>query len=139
MRSVSSCRACCGAEQGSRMKPVPQFLPPRQSVIYAFTRRMLDETGANANSFAMALAEKYLALTAPDVRQVKFRLGEGDELIAAIALAEAKQDYQTRHELGEILEEVEEYLDWLETQQGLIASMGLANYLQSAMGEIQGD
>ncbi|WP_298233625.1 hypothetical protein [uncultured Azohydromonas sp.] len=66
------------------MKPVPQFLPPRQSIIYAFTRRMLDETGANANSFAMALAEKYLALTAPDVRQVKFRLGEGDELIAAM-------------------------------------------------------
>jgi len=66
------------------MKPKAHFLPPRQSVIYAATRRMLDETGMNAASFAMAVAEQYLALVAPDVRHVPFRLGEGDELIAAM-------------------------------------------------------
>lgn len=58
------------------MKREPHFLPPLQSVIYGFTRRMLDETATNAQSFAMAVAEKYLALTAPDVRTVPFRLGD---------------------------------------------------------------
>lgn len=66
------------------MKPKPQFLPPRQSIVYAYTRRMLDETATNANSFAMAVAERYLTTTAPDVRQVPFRLGEGDELLEAL-------------------------------------------------------
>ena len=45
---------------------------------------MLDETAMNAASFAMAVAELYLARTAPDVRSVPFKLGEGDELIAAM-------------------------------------------------------
>ena len=61
------------------MKPRPQFLPPRQTVVYAITRRMLDETAMNAQSFAMAVAELYIATTAPDVRQVKFRIGSEDD------------------------------------------------------------
>lgn len=66
------------------MKPARAYLPPRQSVIYGYTRRMLDETATNAATFAMALAERYLGMTAPDVRTVPFRLGEGDELIKAM-------------------------------------------------------
>lgn len=66
------------------MKRGPHFQPPRQSVIYAYTRRMLDETATNANSFAMTLAENYLDLVAPDVRNVPFRLGDGDELPKAM-------------------------------------------------------
>lgn len=61
-----------------------QYLPPRQSVIYGYTRRMLDETATNANSFAMAVADHYYRLVAPDVRQVPLRLGEGDALCRAM-------------------------------------------------------
>lgn len=66
------------------MKRAPQFLPPRQSVVFGYTRRMFDETANNANSFAMAVAEIYLATVAPDVRNVPFRLGEGDDLPKAM-------------------------------------------------------
>ncbi|ATS54057.1 conserved hypothetical protein [Xanthomonas citri pv. fuscans] len=66
------------------MKDARQFLPPRQSVVYAHTRRMLDATACNYTTFAMQVAERYLATTAPDVRQVKLRAGEGLELIKAM-------------------------------------------------------
>ena len=58
------------------MKPKPQYLPPRQTVIYGYTRRMLDETSMNAQSFSMAVAELYLKQTAPDVRHVPFTLSD---------------------------------------------------------------
>jgi hypothetical protein len=58
------------------MKPARQFLPPRQSVVYGHTRRMLDQTATNYQSFAMALADSYLSSVAPDVRGVPFRLGD---------------------------------------------------------------
>lgn len=58
------------------MKPGPQFLPPLQAVIYGYTRRVLDETATNAQSFAMVVADQYLQLVASDVRTVPFRLGD---------------------------------------------------------------
>ena len=66
------------------MKTRHHYQPPRQSVIYGYTRRMLDETATDATTFSMCVAEKYLATTAPDVRQVKLRLGEGAELMRAM-------------------------------------------------------
>jgi len=66
------------------MKDARHFLPPRQSIIYAHTRRMLDGTACNYTSFAMQVAERYLAMTAPDVRQVKLRTGDGADLIKAM-------------------------------------------------------
>jgi hypothetical protein len=66
------------------MTPRRQFQPPRQSVIYAHTRRMLDQTAMDATAFALRVAEQYIATTAPDVRQVKLRLGDGADLLTAM-------------------------------------------------------
>ncbi|MGB2130124.1 MAG: bacterioferritin [Marinobacterium sp.] len=53
----------------------------------------------------------------------------------SIALCEAGKDYVSRSLLVEILEQEEEHLDWIETQQHLIGEIGIQNYLQSAIEE----
>lgn len=56
------------------------------------------------------------------------------DLRAAIALCEEKSDYVSRDILEDILQDEEEFLDWLEVQEGLIESAGIQNYIQSAAG-----
>jgi bacterioferritin len=54
-------------------------------------------------------------------------------LVAAVALCEGEQDYVSRDLFGGLLEETEEQIDWLESQQWLIENSGLQNYLQAMM------
>lgn len=52
-------------------------------------------------------------------------------LIEGIALCETLQDYVSRDLLEDLLEHCEGAIDWLETQQTLIDSVTLPNYLQA--------
>ena len=54
----------------------------------------------------------------------------------AISLCEQTQDYVSRDLLESILEYEEEHLDWIETQEYQINSMGIENYLQA---QVMGD
>jgi len=55
------------------------------------------------------------------------------ELKVAISVCEEKRDYVTREVFENILEDTEEHIDWIETQQGLIEQTGIQNYLQEQM------
>ena len=59
-------------------------------------------------------------------------------LVAGVAQCEAAKDYVSRQILDEILEDTEEHIDFLETQLNLVRTLGEQNYLQSALGELEG-
>jgi bacterioferritin len=61
-----------------------------------------------------------------------------EDLVTAIAKTEEAGDFVSRDLLSELLEEVEERIDFAETQIELIAKVGLENYLQTAIGELDG-
>ena len=54
----------------------------------------------------------------------------------AIRLCEEKHDYVSRDMLESMLEDEEEHLDWIETQEYQINAMGIENYLQA---QVMGD
>ncbi len=59
-------------------------------------------------------------------------------LVEGVAQCEAAADYVSREGLGVSLTDTEEHIDFLETQIGLFKALGEQNYLQSAMGEMEG-
>ena len=59
------------------------------------------------------------------------------DLVATIAKLEEAKDYVSRDLLEDFLEETEERIDFYETQIELITKVGLPNYLQSAVGELE--
>lgn len=65
-------------------------------------------------------------------------LGGRTDQIEAIKACEAAADFVSRQIVREILTDTEEHIDFLETQLSLLKSLGEANYLQSAMGELEG-
>ncbi len=58
-----------------------------------------------------------------------------DVLVEAIGVCEQQKDFVSREILVKLKDGNEEYEDWLETQQELIESMGLANYIQKNVSD----
>jgi bacterioferritin len=72
------------------------------------------------------------ALTA----DLTLEVGGRAALVAGVAQCEAAQDFISREILTAILHDTESHIDYLETQLKLISSMGEANYIQSAVGDL---
>ena len=53
----------------------------------------------------------------------------------AMGHCESVRDYVSRDILGDILEDTEEHIDFLQTQVSLVGKVGEQNWLQSQMGE----
>lgn len=81
------------------------------------------------------LGKLYIGEDVPELLANDLRLANEvvAELRTLIAACEQAQDYVSRDILQEILEEEEEQIDWLESQQWAIANVGLPNYLQTMM------
>ena len=81
------------------------------------------------------LGRLYIGENPQEILSCDLKLAEQSANIyrEAIAHCEQQTDYVSRDLLTHLLEEGEEHIDWLETQQDLIARTGLQNYLQSAL------
>jgi bacterioferritin len=56
----------------------------------------------------------------------------------AVTHCNAVHDYVSRDLVASVMQDTEEHIDFLETQLQLIDKLGLQNYLQTAMGTIEG-
>jgi bacterioferritin len=62
-----------------------------------------------------------------------FEMEQLELLREAIAYCEKAADFVSRDLLEKILEDEEEYVDWIEAQQYLLSNIGTQNYLESKM------
>ena len=83
----------------------------------------------------LAVGETVLEALGADL---KLELAGRAALVEGVAQCEAAADYVSREVLVDILSDTEEHIDFLETQLALARSLGEANYLQSAAGELEG-
>jgi len=68
---------------------------------------------------------------------LKSEMGAQATIKEGITHCETVRDYVSRDLLQDILDDTEEHIDFLETQIDLVGKVGLQNYLQSQMGEIE--
>ncbi len=68
---------------------------------------------------------------------LKAEMGAQETIKAGMAHCELVRDYVSRDLLQGILDDTEEHIDFLETQLELINKVGIQNYLQSQMGELE--
>ncbi|MNH41573.1 Bacterioferritin [compost metagenome] len=68
---------------------------------------------------------------------LRLELGAQQTIKDGIAHCESVRDYVSRDLLQKILDDTEEHIDFLETQIDLIDKVGVQNYLQSQMGELE--
>jgi bacterioferritin len=68
---------------------------------------------------------------------LKMEYGAQATIKDGIAHCETVRDYVSRDLLQGILDDTEEHIDFLETQIDLVTRVGLQNYLQSQMGELE--
>jgi bacterioferritin len=88
------------------------------------------------------LIERILLLDGLPNMQDMHKLKIGDRGHAgmkdAVTHCNAVHDYVSRDLVASVMQDTEEHIDFLETQLHLIEQVGLQNYLQTAMGTIEG-
>lgn len=84
------------------------------------------------------LAKLQVGEDVPEILACDLRAEQGAQATIkdGIAHCESVRDYVSRDLLQKILDDTEEHIDFLETQIDLIGKVGLQNYLQSQMGEV---
>jgi bacterioferritin len=77
--------------------------------------------------------------TVPEALSADLKLEYASQTVVkdAIVYCESARDFVSRDIFQIILDDTEEHIDWIETQQELIGKIGIQNYLQTQIGEAE--